>query len=817
MIKLRAILKNAPCSAAFFCFLVFIISTLAAQAVEARAAEPIRVGIFQNKPLVYYEGGPKGLFVEILDHVAKKENWRLEYVPCELQQCLDMLKTNKLDMMTALGKTRERSSYLSFSEEPVWTIWGTIYAQKQNINGIFDLKNKKIGVIKGSRITAALQKMLTDFNIPVQYVVFNDYDSLYKAFKAKKLDAMSVNNSYGFDQQRNIHSYKTPIVFSPFSLYFAAPINGGHSAQLAIINRFVKKLKSDKDSLFYAFEKTWFGTKQTYWTARRIGILSASFLFLTVFLMAFWRYRSLLSINKKLTRSINERNQAERNLRFTKFSIDHIADSVFWIDKDGRLAYANESACRNLGYSQQELLAMTLPDIDPNFPAEQWASHWKELQARGALLLKTQHRKKDRKLIPVEVVANYMAFEDMEYNCAVVRDITDRIRAEEKQAQMAAQLHQANKMEAIGTLAGGVAHDFNNMLSVILGYAQLIKDQASSETTINRFATEVENAAIRSRDLTRQLLAFSRKQVITPRVVNFNDIIGSIQKTLARLIGEDIEIRTVLAEGLWNVKIDPLQVEQILMNLAVNARDAMPDGGKLTIETSNAHLDEDYCRHHYGFMPGTFAVLMVSDNGIGMDQDTLAHVFEPFFTTKGVGKGTGLGLATVYGIVTQNEGVINVYSEKGQGTTFKIYLPCSSDHADLSRKREAIPLERCTGSILLVEDDQLVRQMTAQLLKSFGYSVHEASTPSQALSMCQQPNIQVDLIITDVIMPEMNGKQLIEKVHTIRPTVKVLFMSGYTSNVIAHHGVLDEGIHFIEKPFSKEDLGIKVREAFMQK
>ena len=268
------------------------------KAVDARAAEPIHVGIFQNKPLVYYEDGPKGLFVEILNYIAAKEDWNLEYVPCELEQCLDLLKTNKLDLMTALGKTPERNRYLAFSKEPVWTIWGTIYAQQdEDVDGIFDLKDKKIGVIKGSRITAALQKMLTEFNIPVQYVAFENYDSLYKAFEAKKLKAFSVNNSYGFDQQRNIHSYKTPIVFSPFSVYFAAPRNGRYPGQLAIINKYVKELRADKHSLFYAFEKSWFGDRQIYWTGRRIGILSASFLFVAICLMAFWRYRSLASIN----------------------------------------------------------------------------------------------------------------------------------------------------------------------------------------------------------------------------------------------------------------------------------------------------------------------------------------------------------------------------------------------------------------------------------------------------------------------------------------------------------------------------------------
>ncbi|NTW59592.1 MAG: response regulator, partial [Nitrospirae bacterium] len=396
-----------------------------------------------------------------------------------------------------------------------------------------------------------------------------------------------------------------------------------------------------------------------------------------------------------------------------------------------------------------------------------------------------------------------------------VRDITEQKQAEQEREKLHAQLTHAQKMESIGRLAGGVAHDFNNMLSVILGYTTLMKGKLPAADPLMQFLQEIEHAAIRSRDLTSQLLAFSRKQVVAPRTVNLIRLIESVQKSLTRMIGEDIELRVIPAEGLWSVKIDPMQVDQIIMNLAINARDAMPNGGSLTIETANVQLDEAYCRQHAGFRPGSFVLLTVSDNGNGMSKEILSHVFEPFFTTKEFGKGTGLGLATVYGIVKQNDGFISVYSEVGQGTTFRIYLPRAVDEKALPEALSpaAAPALSGAGTVVLVEDDAMVRELTLLLLKTLGYSVLVANSPAHALSLCERKDIPIDLLMTDVVMPGMNGKELLRRANAIRPGIRVLFMSGYTANVIAHHGVLDDGIKFIQKPFSIADLAQKVQDA----
>jgi PAS domain S-box-containing protein len=397
-----------------------------------------------------------------------------------------------------------------------------------------------------------------------------------------------------------------------------------------------------------------------------------------------------------------------------------------------------------------------------------------------------------------------------------VLDITDQKLAEQEREKLQSQLNHAQRMESIGRLAGGVAHDFNNMLSVILGYATMMKGKLPAADPLMQYLQEIEYAAVRSRDLTSQLLAFSRKQVIDPKVANLHSLIKNMQNALTRMIGEDVELRVISADGLWNIKIDPMQVDQIIMNLAVNARDAMPSGGSLTIETTNVQLDEAYCRQHAGSRPGPFVLLTVSDNGSGMSKEVLSHVFEPFFTTKEFGKGTGLGLATVYGIVNQNNGFISVYSEAGQGTIFKIYLPRAAEEtaraAVLSPAAAAAPLSGA-GTILLVEDDAMVRELALLLLKTLGYSVLVANSPAHALSLCERKDIPIDLLMTDVVMPGMNGKELLRTASAIRPGIRVLFMSGYTANVIAHHGVLEEGIKFIQKPFSIDDLAQKVQDA----
>jgi two-component system, cell cycle sensor histidine kinase and response regulator CckA len=386
-------------------------------------------------------------------------------------------------------------------------------------------------------------------------------------------------------------------------------------------------------------------------------------------------------------------------------------------------------------------------------------------------------------------------------------DITERKRAEEERDALQAQLLQAQKMESVGQLAGGVAHDFNNMLSVIMGYTELGLIQCSPSDPLYRNLKAIRKAAQRSVDLTQQLLAFARKQTVAPKVLNLNDTVSGMLKMLRRLIGEDIDMIWVPQEGLRPVKMDPSQIDQILANLCVNARDAIAGVGKITIETHNTAFDEAYCAVHLGFVSGEYVMLSFSDDGCGMRKEILDHIFEPFFTTKEVGKGTGLGLATVYGIVKQNEGFTNVTSEPGKGTIFRIYLPCFEKEAAVVPTESTTEIPQGRGeTILLVEDEPMIMEVSRAMLEKLGYKVLSAGTPSEALRQATVHAAEIQLLITDVVMPEMNGRELAELICGIKPGLKCLFTSGYTTNVIAHHGVLDDGVSFLKKPFSMKDL-----------
>jgi PAS domain S-box-containing protein len=395
----------------------------------------------------------------------------------------------------------------------------------------------------------------------------------------------------------------------------------------------------------------------------------------------------------------------------------------------------------------------------------------------------------------------------------IISDITDRKKAEEERAKLQEQLHQSQKIESVGRLAGGIAHDFNNMLGVILGYTDLAMEQLDPNLPVHADLKEVRKAAQRSADLTRQLLAFARKQPSTPKVLDLNETVAGMLTMLQRLIGENVQIELVRATALWPVRVDPTQIDQILANLCVNGRDAITGAGKLTIETRNCTVDEERGALRAEVVPGDYVRLAVSDDGVGMNEDVREHLFEPFFTTKKMGEGTGLGLATVHGIVKQNLGFIEVESEPGAGTTFAIHLPRHSAHGDAARPPDsAEPGAPGRGTILLVEDEPAVLNLTRRMLEQLGYEVLTAGTPGEALVLAREHQGPLDLLLTDVVMPQINGRELATSLRASHPQLKRLFMSGYTADMIAHQGVVDEGLDFIQKPFSSRALAAKLRQ-----
>ena len=464
-------------------------------------------------------------------------------------------------------------------------------------------------------------------------------------------------------------------------------------------------------------------------------------------------------------------------------------------------------------YSPEEMIGMQLVDLLKKKELDKYTNRLNKVKTLGSWTGEIEHIRKDGTPFPTFTSVNLL--KDAEGRptgvLAVVRDISE-------QKKLEAQLSQAQKMEAIGVLAGGVAHDFNNLLTVIIGYAQLALMNVIKDQSLRERIEEIKKAGEKAASLTRQLLAFSRKQIITPRVLDLNELLTGIEKMLGRLIPEDVELLTIPEPALWQVEVDSGQIEQVIMNLAVNARDAMPQGGKLTIETANADLDENYLREHgIEETPGPYVMLAISDTGSGMDKETQEHIFEPFFTTKEVGKGTGLGLSTVYGIVKQSNGFIWVYSEPGKGTTFKVYLPKVKGDVEPEEK-EQTSVDDLGGSetVLIVEDDNRLLKFAQKVLQSYGYRILAAENGEEALKIGKEHEGPIHLMITDVVMPKMGGREAAELLHHY-PQMKVIYMSGYTDNAIVHHGVLAPGLNFLQKPFSPEGLARKVREVLDKK
>jgi len=653
-----------------------------------------------------------------------------------------------------------------------------------------------------------------------------------------------------------------------------------------------------------------------------------------------------MEVSVAFVRDISQRRSREYALRKTQFSIDNAPEPIYWVRPDASISYVNEAACQALGYTREELLGMTIFELDPRFDAKVWPEHWEATRRRSIRVLETVHRRKDGTLLPVEIAIAFMQLGGEEFHCAFARDLSERraaaeaLREGEERLRLAlyaanqglydlnvktgetkvspeyatmlgydpttftetnaawldrlhpddhervseayrayvagdvpeyavefrqrtaggdwrwilslgriveydadgapvrmlgthtditrrreaeleretlqAQLLQAQRMEAVGQLAGGVAHDFNNMLSVILGYTELIQATVPEDAVIADDLEEIRKAARRARDTTSQLLAFSRRQVITPRPVDLNALIRRVHPTLARLLGEDVDVRFTPGPGLWRVALDATQFEQLLVNLAVNARDAMPDGGVLTIDTANVPgTTKPGSDPEEGSEPEDRVRIRVFDTGAGMSPEVAARAFEPFFTTKEVGKGTGLGLATVYGIVRQNEGSIQVESEPGAGACFTIFFPrtkAQPSDADLPVRAAGPSGQHRRRTILVVEDDPLVRRMVLGMLGSLGFDSVAAHAGDEALELCRDETGQFDLLLTDVVLPGMSGPELAEAVRSLRPDLEILFMSGYPESAIGRHGVLEDHVHFLPKPFELHQLSDMLRE-----
>jgi len=523
---------------------------------------------------------------------------------------------------------------------------------------------------------------------------------------------------------------------------------------------------------------------------------------------------------RDVTDLIQAQEALQASERKYRLLADNTLDAIWTMDLDLSFTYVNPASLTITGHAPEAFIGTRLQDhCDPeNFQkmAEAVVQGIIDGPEGGGVIFEAVMLRKNREPFPVEIHGKVIfdANGQPVGLQGITRDITDRLAAEQERRKLQEQLYQAQKMESVGRLAGGVAHDFNNLLSVILGYGEMILDDLPVDHPHHEALNEIHSAAIRAKGLTRQLLAFSRKQILEMHTVDINGVVTGFQKLLRRIIGEDIALEFFLDADPLRVRADTAQLEQVLLNLAVNARDAMVDGGTLTIETTAVALDPAYANGKPGVRPGRYAMISVTDTGPGMDQETLGHLFEPFFTTKPKDKGTGLGLATSYGIVKQHEGNIWVYSESGHGTTFKIYLPLTEQPearpADMDSPKTPVATA-LSATVLVVEDDPAVRRLVCNILGRAGYQVIESQTAANAIELARERTTPIDLVLTDVIMPVMKGNEVFEAVRRHHPAARVLYMSGYTDKVIAQRGILDQGVAILQKPFSRESLVAKVR------
>lgn len=509
---------------------------------------------------------------------------------------------------------------------------------------------------------------------------------------------------------------------------------------------------------------------------------------------------------------VTERKKAEEKLAHSyelmRYIIEHTSSSIAIHDCDLRYVYVSQRYLKEFNVVEPNIIGRQVQEVFPDMPRK-WLDVYR--QALEGKVVKAEDDIYER----ADGTTDWIRWECRPWyeSDGKIGGIVVYMEFTTERKSLEEQLLQSQKMESVGRLAGGIAHDFNNMLAVILGYTEISLGLVKNNQKLLFNIQSIRKAAVRSKDLTRQLLAYARKQTVVPKLLSLNDTVEGMLKMLRRLIGEDIDLVWQPGAGILPVLMDPSQMDQVLANLCVNARDAIGGVGRIVIETKSVVRDESYCQFHAGFIPGAYVLLAISDNGCGMDRKLLEKIFEPFFTTKKTGEGTGLGLATVYGIIRQNNGFVNVYSEPGHGTTFKLYLPLADEGGLAVQEADSQPLVRGNETVLLVEDEPDILNMAFIMLKSLGYGVLPAATPEKALMMSEKYGGEIHLLITDVIMPGMNGRELTEKLRSSRPGLKTLFMSGYTANVIAHHGVLDSGVNFVAKPFSKKELALKIREA----
>lgn len=783
-------------------------------AMQLPSDRPIVVGGDRNFPPYEFldeNGQPAGYNVDLTRAIASEMGLNIDIRLGRWTERIEALENGRIDVMQGMFYSPDRDLTFDFSQPHAVSHYVAVVRKGEGPapESVKDLSGKRIVVEQGD----ILHDFVITNDLDNQVVAVADQETALRELREGRHDCALVSLITAIYLTKK-HGW-SDVVIGKQTIFAAEYCYASAKGQKALLAQFSEGLKAlDNTGEYRRIYDKWLRVYQDTPTslsdALRYSAIVIIPLLVIILLAVTWSWL----LRRQVAEKTNALQESLDRFKYV-FEAANVGKSITLPTGE---VNANKAYADFLGYAPEELEGKKWQDLTPAQDIEKIDKIIRPLLTgeKRADRFEKRYVHKNGTLLWADVsVAIWRDDKGTPlYFMTTIVDITERKKVEADHDKLQSQLLQAQKMESVGRLAGGVAHDYNNMLGVIMGYAQLAIDKTDPEDPLCADLKEIVTAAERSTDITRQLLAFARKQTIDPKVLDLNETVEGMLKMIRRLIGEDIDLSWKPKPGVWPVKIDPSQLNQILVNLCVNARDAIADVGKITIETNTVRFDDAYCADHAGFIPGEYVLLAVSDDGRGMDRKTLDNIFEPFYTTKAIGKGTGLGLSVIYGIVKQNEGFINVYSEPEKGTTFRLYF---SRHAEAVSPVETVaPEEPPVGSgetVLVVEDETSILKLAKRILEQLNYTVLTAETPGEAIAVTNEHDRDIHLLITDVVMPEMNGRDLAEKLLAEYPKLKVLFMSGYTANVIAHHGVLDADVHFIQKPFSNKDLAVKVEKA----